>query len=171
MRGFYLFNNMPTTKHWLIPMSTLFMGHSIYAEALPTCSLNDAKGLIQYDLKENRKFKHIVKRVSCAAYRANAPLEDRYAMAVNERDAFFAVMDGHGGWQVAEYVQEHLIANTQEELDNTVKKCEDEKVCQVDGVSSAITRGFERTDSDLLSKVRESFNMGYVYPLVLKRQF
>ena len=145
-------------KHWLFLTSALF--NSIYALPIE-CSLNDPKGFIQYDLKEHLKFKHIIKRVSCAAYKANAPMEDRYAMAVNERDAFFTVMDGHGGWQVAEYVKEHLIVNTQEELDNMMKKCQDEKVCQVDGLSSAITRGFEKTDSDLLNKVRENFNMGY----------
>lgn len=117
-----------------------------------------------------------------ASYNANGPMEDRVDVLLSsssddkndnsffssgglENDVqkmdYFAVFDGHGGWQVSDYAKSSLIPNTVKEMNAMVKKCEDEQVCEVEAIPKAITRAFERTDRDLLTQVRQSFAMGF----------
>lgn len=121
-----------------------------------TCSIDDALGQIDYELKESKKVneKHVVS-YSCAAYRANKPIEDRYDFFFSPTgDAYFAVFDGHGGWQAAEYVQKNLIANTYKEI--RASKLDDDM-----SIIKSLIRGFERTDRDLLVQVRQTFDVGF----------
>lgn len=46
----------------------------------------------------------VVADTSISTYQANARFEDRHIVARDEARVFAAVMDGHGGWQAAEFV-------------------------------------------------------------------
>ena len=49
-------------------------------------------------------------RVGVSQYVANAPIEDRSFVVAPSKDVLaIGVLDGHGGWQVAEYVQKRLL--------------------------------------------------------------
>lgn len=65
----------------------------------------------------------------------------------NEKQAFFAVVDGHGGRDAADYVVENLGKNIINALE---KIAEDEE----NAIELAIRRGHGRTDEEFLSQVR-----------------
>lgn len=110
-----------------------------------------------------------VSRFSCASYKANFPIEDKFDVQTAENgDVYALVLDGHGGWQVSEYGRKVLIQNVKSEVDFLLAG--KQKNPQDDGtpvkvsknqVASAIQRGFGRTDRDLLAKVTEAFQLGF----------
>ncbi|CEG44906.1 protein phosphatase [Plasmopara halstedii] len=107
-------------------------------------------------------------RVSTASYKANFPIEDKYAMEMTSSgDVFVAVLDGHGGWQVSEYARKTLIGNVQTELANLYKSGTsepaqgDEMFVSDDRVTAAIQRAFGRTDRDLMTEVASAFKLGF----------
>ncbi|TDH65798.1 hypothetical protein CCR75_007197 [Bremia lactucae] len=127
-------------------------------------------------------------RLSSASYKANFPIEDKYAVETTESgDVFVAVLDGHGecnnvlenahfqeltlhisgGWQVSEYARKTLIGNVQNELAYLYKSGthepvqDDEDTESNDRVAAAIQRAFGRTDRDLMSEVASAFKLGF----------
>lgn len=146
-------------------------------------NFNDKMG--SSDQMSSRDKKKMSIHYNVAGYRANDPMEDRFSAMVREQDASMAVFDGHGGWQVAEYVKDNLIVNVLKELDVLKVKTQEnealdsaeskqtgDKKCVVDertetcdemslAMEKAIIRGFERTDRDLLAVVRHSFQVGF----------
>ncbi|CAH0475862.1 unnamed protein product [Peronospora belbahrii] len=107
-------------------------------------------------------------RVSSTSYKANFPIEDKYAVETTDSgDVFAVVLDGHGGWQVSEYARKTLIGNVQKELSYLYKVGTNEPA-QGDGttvsdvrVAAAIQRAFGRTDRDLMAAVASAFNLGF----------
>ncbi|POM70214.1 Protein phosphatase 2C [Phytophthora palmivora] len=109
-----------------------------------------------------------VTRLSSASYKANFPIEDKYAVETTDAgDVFAAVLDGHGGWQVSEYARKTLIGNVQKELSYLYKPGTnepaqgDEKTVSDDRVAAAIQRAFGRTDRDLMAEVASAFKLGF----------
>lgn len=109
-----------------------------------------------------------VTRVSSASYKANFPIEDKYAVVTTSSgDVFAAVLDGHGGWQVSEYARKTLIGNVQKELAYLYKSgtkepaLGDDETVSDDYVAAAIQRAFGRTDRDLMSEVASAFKLGF----------
>ncbi|KAL4144636.1 hypothetical protein PRNP1_013762 [Phytophthora ramorum] len=121
---------------------------------------------------EREEFASIAKsratRLSSASYKANFPIEDKYAVETTDSgDVFAAVLDGHGGWQVSEYARKMLIGNVQKELSYLYKSGTnepahgDEKTVPDGRVAAAIQRAFGRTDRDLLAEVASAFKLGF----------
>ncbi|KAG1710859.1 hypothetical protein DVH05_013582 [Phytophthora capsici] len=121
---------------------------------------------------EREEFAPIAKsratRLSSASYKANFPIEDKYAVETTDSgDVFAAVLDGHGGWQVSEYARKTLIGNVQKELSylykpGTTEPAQgDEETVSDDRVAAAIQRAFGRTDRDLMSEVAAAFKLGF----------
>ncbi|RLN45301.1 hypothetical protein BBJ29_007959 [Phytophthora kernoviae] len=121
---------------------------------------------------EREEFTSIAKshasRLSSASYKANFPIEDKYAVETTDAgDVFAAVLDGHGGWQVSEYARKTLIGNVQKELQYLYKAGTDEpaqgdnKTVSDERVAVAIQRAFGRTDRDLMSQVSAAFKLGF----------
>ncbi|GLE10988.1 hypothetical protein PINS_up023280, partial [Pythium insidiosum] len=115
-------------------------------------------------------------RFSCATYKANFPIEDRYdVQTFPDGDVFALVLDGHGGWQVSEYGRKSLIENVRKEVQHLQPKSKatpQNNPQDADGaaetpelsrhhIASAIQRGFTRTDRDLMAKVSEAFQLGF----------
>ncbi|CAK4082019.1 unnamed protein product [Aphanomyces euteiches] len=95
-----------------------------------------------------------IKSYSCASYKANLPIEDRFAVHADKHTVYAAIFDGHGGWQVAEYAQNHLIENAKAELAK-------ESAQTVTKIESALEQAFLRTDFDLKEIVRGAFQLGF----------
>ncbi|CAI5740258.1 unnamed protein product [Hyaloperonospora brassicae] len=121
---------------------------------------------------EREEFVSIVKsrvsRISSASYKANFPIEDKYAVETTDSgDVFAAVLDGHGGWQVSEYAKRTLIGNVQKELSylhkpGTSEPAQgDEPTVSDARVAAAIQRAFGRTDRDLMAEVASAFKLGF----------
>ncbi|KAI9915265.1 hypothetical protein PsorP6_008144 [Peronosclerospora sorghi] len=113
-------------------------------------------------------FKSRATRVSSASYKANFPIEDKYAVETTASgDVFALVLDGHGGWQVSEYARKRLIGNVQKELSYLYKPGtnepaqEDETTVSDVRVAAAIQRAFGRTDRDLMADVASAFRLGF----------
>jgi hypothetical protein len=92
---------------------------------------------------------------STSTYPANDPIEDRYDVAVKGGKLFAAVLDGHGGWQAAEYARRNLLATVAAELANA----SDADVPSQ--VATALSRAFQRIDRSFLSAVRPAFELGF----------
>ena len=92
--------------------------------------------------------------VYAASYPANQPIEDRSIRSSTNKLTMAGVLDGHGGWQVAEYVS---------------KRIEDELLLHLEGtdfedewlVEEKIQQGFSNIEQSYLEKVKDSFGLGY----------
>ncbi|GMF10154.1 unnamed protein product [Phytophthora lilii] len=115
---------------------------------------------------EREEFSPIAKsratRLSSASYKANFPIEDKYAVETTDSgDVFAAVLDGHG----ADFAT--LIGNVQKELSYLYKPGTDEpaqgdeKTVSDERVAAAIQRAFGRTDRDLMAEVASAFKLGF----------
>lgn len=106
------------------------------------------------DHEHNGYFKKGPVTYSCASYRANSPIEDRYEVVQDAEtgEVFAIVLDGHGSWQVAEYAKNHLIQNVQSQLNQHSK---DPKV------DESLKAGFLETDQQIMDQIRAAFKLGY----------
>ncbi|OQR85410.1 protein phosphatase 2C [Achlya hypogyna] len=107
----------------------------------------------QVDVQLSRAVAH-VRSYSCASYRANYPIEDRFVVQTNKQEVFAAVIDGHGGWQVAEYTHGHLIENVKNEID----QLHDATAAKV---RISIQHGYIRTERQLKEALLPAFQLGF----------
>lgn len=106
---------------------------------------------------------------SCASYKANFPIEDKFEVkSTADGDVFALVLDGHGGWQVSEYARKVLIENVEKELKHweALKVKEKEQAPQDEHlkaaeVRAAIMNGYTRTDRELMAQVSGAFKLGF----------
>ncbi|OQR85409.1 protein phosphatase 2C [Achlya hypogyna] len=108
--------------------------------------------VLEYDALEGQHLPRPVGGVHrhyAASYRANFPNEDRWNVHVDaEQGVLAAVMDGHGGWQVAEFVHTHLVNETRRALAQA-KPFE------------AIPQAFANTDELLKKTLLPAFELGF----------
>ncbi|XP_038884309.1 probable protein phosphatase 2C 2 [Benincasa hispida] len=99
---------------------------------------------------EDQEF-HVQGRDYCLATKKGRreTLEDAYGVMLDifgdSKQAFFAVVDGHGGRDAADYVVEHLGKN----IINALEKIAGEEEKEIE---SAIRKGHRRTDEEFLSQ-------------------
>ncbi|ETW01539.1 hypothetical protein, variant 1 [Aphanomyces invadans] len=120
------------------------------------CSIDDRSSL-NFDLAESVKLPSPVARVhryTAASYSANDPNEDRYTVHVETDGVFASVLDGHGGWQVSEYVRQNLVNNTKAALRASSSTDSADIV-------SALSSAFESTDETLRSLLLPAFQLGF----------
>lgn len=65
-----------------------------------------------------------------------------------------AVFDGHGGWQVSDFVSKTLVDSILESIKNVSEKNEI-------SIDRRISRAFQVMEADVVDKVRPAFNMGF----------
>ncbi|KAJ1611567.1 protein phosphatase 2C [Cryptosporidium canis] len=118
--------------------------------------------------------------VSAIQVNANNPIEDRLLiqrMKMNlpggESKDFVisAVIDGHGGWQVAEYVQNNFTRIFQKELNeyiSSLEKLRDAKSAPqtsetdiIAGLFYSLKRTYYTLDEELKSKLEVAYNLGF----------
>lgn len=93
--------------------------------------------------------------LSTTTYPANDPIEDRFDHRVKDGRLFAAVMDGHGGWQAAEFARQKLIDLVSSELANITDANDPAQV------AGALSRAFTRLDRSFVSSIRPAFELGF----------
>uniref|UniRef100_K3WGS4 PPM-type phosphatase domain-containing protein n=1 Tax=Globisporangium ultimum (strain ATCC 200006 / CBS 805.95 / DAOM BR144) TaxID=431595 RepID=K3WGS4_GLOUD len=114
--------------------------------------------ILQLESEHFAKLEHpLAKRFSCATYKSNAPSEDRFNIqSTANGDVCAAIFDGHGGWQVAEFVRKTLIGNIEKELRPT-----EQQHASPSEVTLAIQRAFGRTDREFMVQIAPAFHAGF----------
>ena len=117
---------------------------------------------------------------SMSEYPANAPCEDRHIVTSGDNIVFAAVMDGHGGWQAAEFAvrstsshcrlsidccelcpqKNNLWRNIQGELAGRPLNL-DCGTLKSSAIVESLVRGYERTDRDFMTAIRPAFDVGF----------
>ncbi len=114
----------------------------------------------------NRKFEEILirnllkNRVSTISYASNNPIEDRYnAIQLKNLDGFLVeVLDGHGGYHVAEYASKKLHIYFDEKIkelnDNSRDLNDDDKII------NSLNHAFTSVENDLYNHAKNSYANG-----------
>ncbi|ETV71576.1 hypothetical protein H257_13044 [Aphanomyces astaci] len=101
-----------------------------------------------------------VHRYTAASYAANNPNEDRYVVQVDFDAVFASVLDGHGGWQVADYVKKHLVNNAatllRDAAFNNPAASNDPT-----HIASLLSSAFVATDNALSALLLPSYQVGF----------
>ncbi|KAF0707445.1 hypothetical protein AaE_013597, partial [Aphanomyces astaci] len=133
----------------------------------PSCFANgqrstDERSPLNFDLVESFVLASPMARVqryTAASYAANNPNEDRYVVQVDSDAVFASVLDGHGGWEVAEYVNKHLVNNTaallRDAAFNNPAASNDPT-----HIASSLSSAFVATDDALRALLLPSFQLG-----------
>jgi hypothetical protein len=119
-----------------------------------------------YEEISNRKDEEILirnllkNRVSTISYASNNPIEDRYnAIQLKNLDGFLVeVLDGHGGYHVAEYASKKLHIYFDEkikELNNNGRDLNDD-----DKIITALNHSFTSVENDLYNHAKNSYANG-----------
>lgn len=92
-----------------------------------------------------------------ATYPANNPIEDRYVIfSDSERTLrLAAVLDGHGGWQVADYVSKNLMNAL------TARKCFDMNAEDERDTTMKLREVYNDLEEAYISSVRPAYKLGY----------
>ncbi|RHY54484.1 hypothetical protein DYB34_012767, partial [Aphanomyces astaci] len=83
---------------------------------------------------------------------------DRYVVQVDSDAVFASVLDGHGGWQVAEYVNQHLIDNAATLLHDAAFN---NPPASNDPTHSLLSNAFVDTDDALRALLLPAFQLGF----------
>lgn len=105
----------------------------------------------KYAYSDNLKFPT---KLSVFTYNANSPSEDRYAIRENDGWNIVGVFDGHGGWQVAEFVEKTLVAQISESLVLV-------SVSDVNSIEKLITNAFTAVEKAYIEKIRPAYDLGF----------
>lgn len=84
------------------------------------------------------------------SYPANNPIEDRFVYGTINDARLAAVFDGHGGWQVSEYLHRHILSRL-----NEIKQSTNEDWPKV------LSNTFDQLESELKSSVLASYRLGF----------
>jgi len=112
--------------------------------------------------------------ISRSTYPANEPIEDRYDYReITDNFVLASVMDGHGGWQAAEYTRKYLLEIVARELENCPFRAVSLSGHNVSTlpapftsappteVGQALIRAYTRVDRAFLSAIRPAFELGF----------
>ncbi len=91
---------------------------------------------------------------STATYPANNPTEDRFLTSEDKNWKVAAVFDGHGGWQVSEFVSKNLLSVVLANLSD-VNESDNIKI------DEKMSKSFNFIESQIIESARPSFQLGF----------
>lgn len=74
-------------------------------------------------------------------------------MRLDDDKLVVSVMDGHGGWQAADFAQSVLNATIRAELAHATDRDDPEQL------AAAMTRAYERVDREFVARIRPAFEV------------
>lgn len=97
----------------------------------------------------------LVPETGYVSYAANSPIEDRYVVSDlnNHKAKCAAVFDGHGGWQVADFLHKNLVPK----LESTVSKYSNLKP----NTQKILTEVFDALEEEIYQNAKGSYSMGF----------
>lgn len=98
--------------------------------------------------------KLISPKFSSFTYNANSPSEDRFSIQQNNDWNIVGVFDGHGGWQVAEFVQNNLISKLSSSI--ALVPANDNN-----SVENLIKDAFSSTEKLYIEKIKPAYDLGF----------
>ena len=100
---------------------------------------------------------HQQAQIGTATYPANNPSEDRYVYHIDTESAckMIAVVDGHGGWQVSEYVSKSLVETLKK---HTIFNIPFKKESLIDKGMKTV---FQDLENGYLDQVRSAYKLGF----------
>lgn len=103
---------------------------------------------------------NLEKRASVLQFNANEPIEDRYSAyeLKHFQGYFLAVLDGHGGADVAEYANERLYRYFDEIYKETKEK--NKKLLEDEIVVNSLLKTFEKVEKEYYQIALEKFRAG-----------
>ncbi|CAK4642746.1 unnamed protein product [Aphanomyces euteiches] len=148
---------------WSIVVAVALHGARVWAACTDDqCSIDETEtSILDFDFVDSSTLTEPVARVSgysASSYSANKPNEDRFKVHIEKDTVFASVLDGHGGWQVAEYVHSNLINNTKAELVSIAAQSDSDKDA---AIASKLEAAFLRTDDDLKALLLPTFELGF----------
>jgi pyruvate dehydrogenase phosphatase len=87
-------------------------------------------------------------------YPANNPTEDRFVTGNKLKWEYAGVFDGHGGWQISDFVSNSIINS----LFDNIGSIEVEDEISMD---AAIIKTFNDLENSIVSKIRPAFQLGF----------
>ena len=84
------------------------------------------------------------------SFPANMPIEDRYVIDSIGKERLAAVFDGHGGWQVSEFLHKNIKSKLE-----TLRKTSNNDWVQIIG------KAFDELEDELIASVRNSYQLGF----------
>lgn len=100
---------------------------------------------------------HQQAQIGTATYPANNPSEDRYVYHIDTESAckMIAIMDGHGGWQVSEYVSKSLVETLKK---NSIFNMSFKNEVMIDNGMKTV---FQDLETGYLAQVRNAYKLGF----------
>jgi pyruvate dehydrogenase phosphatase len=83
------------------------------------------------------------------SFPANLPIEDRYVVGEIPSGRLAAVFDGHGGWQVSEYLHKHI----KSKIESNIKGSQNWE--------QIMSKTFDDLESELIESVKGSYSLGF----------
>jgi serine/threonine protein phosphatase PrpC len=98
---------------------------------------------------------------SLCTFPANNPTEDRSIYYENKdiNTRIFGVFDGHGGWNVSNYLQNNLTDVLLENLNKNTKVSRN--MCPGDVIESSILHTFTELEEAYIDKIRSAYELGF----------
>lgn len=95
-----------------------------------------------------------IENVVVSEYNANDPMEDRHFVKEMTHGRLFGVLDGHGGYQCADFAQKRFATVMQNEMGASLASTPEQ-------ISFAMTRAFLRVEREYLYQVKTAFDVGF----------
>lgn len=129
-------------------------------------------------LEDRFDYKECYSGLTTTTTTTSTPLELPFSPSIYSPTLLAAVLDGHGGWQVADYARRTLLSTVETELEscphissasnnsrseneNNTLDDDDKFVSASWHVGAALARAFARIDRSFLSAVRPAFELGF----------
>lgn len=101
-------------------------------------------------------FVWLLPRPNLVSYPANNPIEDRVVVSdlENWKGRLAAVFDGHGGWQVSDYLSKNITLNAEKQL-KSLSKPSKENLKQI------MESLFDSLEQEIYDNARKPYSMGF----------
>ena len=93
---------------------------------------------------------------------ANNPSEDRsiYFEDKNTKTRIFGVFDGHGGWNVSNYLHHNMTRVLLKNMDNA-KAGNEQYNCSADSLEASLLTTFTELEEAYIEKIRAAYELGF----------